>query len=73
MYNSSKEDGADMRNYNIGLLCEFTVMNFWKKINRKNTPAEVLKEKYHEFYITHLQEIDESVRMLSKKNTFSSR
>ena len=73
MGKSSKEDGVDMRNYNIGTLCEFTIKNFWKKIDRKNTPAEVLKEKYHEFYITHLQEIDESVRKLSKKNPFSSR
>ena len=68
-----KEDGVDMHNYNVGLLCEFTAKNFWKKIDRKNTPTHVLKEKYHEFYITYHQEIDELVKKLSKKNLFFSR
>ena len=67
MGKSSKEDGVDMRNYNIGTLCEFTIKNFWKKIDRKNTPARVLKEKYQEFYIAHIQEINESVIELHEK------
>lgn len=72
MGKSSKEDGVDMRNYNIGTLCEFTIKNFWKKIDRKNTPARVLKEKYQEFYIAHIQEINESVIKLHKKCGFST-
>lgn len=72
MGKSSKEDGVDMRNYNIGTLCEFTIQNFWKKIDRKNTPARVLKEKYQEFYIAHIQEINESVIKLHEKYGFST-
>ena len=72
MGKSSKEDGVDMRNYNIGTLCEFTINNFWKKIDRKNTPAQVLKEKYQEFYIAHIQEINESVIKLHKKYGLST-
>ena len=72
MGKSPKEDGVDMRNYNIGTLCEFTIKNFWKKIDRKNTPARVLKEKYQEFYIAHYQEINESVIKLHKKCGFST-
>lgn len=72
MGKSSKEDGVDMRNYNIGTLCEFTIKNFWKKIDRKNTPARVLKEKYQEFYIAHIQEINEAVIKLHKKCGYST-
>lgn len=72
MDKSSEENGVDMRNYNLGTLCEFTIKNFWKKIDRKNTPARVLKEKYQEFYIAHIQEINESVIKLHKKCGFST-
>lgn len=72
MGKSSKEEGVDMRNYNLGTLCEFTVKNFWKKIDKENMSARVLKEKYLEFYIAHIQEINESVMKLVEKHSPST-
>lgn len=48
--------------YNYGLLCEFTKENFWKKVERKNTTAKELKEKYKKFLSEYPQEIYESVK-----------
>ncbi len=72
MGKSSEENGVDMRNYNLGLLCEFTIKNFWKKFDKKNTPLDVRAKKYHEFYIAHYQEINESVMKLVEKHSPSS-
>lgn len=48
-------------NYNLGLLTKFTYENFWMKVDRKNTTAKELKEKYKEFLKENAQAVNESV------------
>ena len=54
-------------NYNIGIFTDYTLQNFWKKINHKNMGAKEIKEKYKEFYEANLQPINESVKALEEK------
>ena len=63
--NNIKQD-MENNNYNIGLLSDYTIKNFWKKIDHKHMSLDELKESYDKFYAENLQPINESVNELAK-------
>lgn len=56
-------------NYNIGIFTDYTLQNFWKKIDHKHMSVKEIKEKYREFYEANLQPINESVKVLEEKHS----
>ena len=48
-------------NYNIGLICDYTVEHFWKNIDRNNMTVSEAKQRYKEFFNTNTNAINESV------------
>lgn len=51
--------------YNIGLLCDYTLQNFWKKLD-KNASVSEAKRMYEEFFNSNLNAINESVDVFMK-------
>jgi len=56
------------RNYNIGLICDFTVNNFWRRIDRRRLSVNEAKQMYEDFLYNNFNSVNESV-----ENYFSDR
>ena len=59
----------DSNNYNVGLLTDFTIENFWKKTSTKGKKAKELKEEYQRFLENNEQAVNESVNAFVDKHS----
>ena len=55
--------------YNVSLLSDFTIENFWKKTSTKGKSVKELKEEYQKFVENNEQSVNESVNAFVDKHT----
>lgn len=55
--------------YNVSLLSDFTIENFWKKTSTKGKSVKELKEEYQRFVENNKQAVNESVNAFVNKHT----
>jgi len=55
--------------YNVSLLSDFTIENFWKKTSTKGKSVKELKEEYQRFVENNEQAVNESVNAFVDKHT----
>lgn len=55
--------------YNVSLLSDFTIENFWKKTSTKGKSVKELKEEYQRFVENNKQAVNESVNAFVSKHT----